>query len=236
MSSVSLRVIATGKYNRFLPTLLMSAQSFFLRGHDVHFRIYNDEGDFRPFCPAPLELGKIEIAFAPYLPWPLPTLLRYHIMTRNEYLLPDDNSDFIFYIDADMEFVRPVGDEILGDLVAVQHPGFFGQPRHAFTYETNQRSRACVYPHEGTHYFAGGFQGGSREHYGKAMAWMRDAINEDLRNHVIAEWHDESMWQRYLIGTPPTVILSPDYCSTPQMRHDTRKIVALDKNHEECRS
>lgn len=226
MSSVSLCVIATGKYDGFVPRLIESARRYFLHGRDVTYSIFTDSviiltESSRSFNPY----------LTPHLPWPLPTLLRYHEMTRTIR-----GYDYTFYIDADMEFVRPVGDEILGDLVAVQHPGFFGKPRHEFTYETNPRSRACISAHEGTHYFAGGFQGGSREHYGKATAWMRDAINEDLRNHAIAEWHDESHWNRYLASMPPSIILSPDYCSTPQMRHDTRKIVALDKEHEALRS
>jgi len=225
MSSISLCVIATGKYTQFLPKLFASADKYFLDSYDVRYKIFTDAGchDAKPKRP-------YHFFAAEHLCWPLPTLLRFHRISRIA------STDFIFYIDADMEFVRPVGDEILGDLVAVQHPGFFGKPRYEFTYETNPRSRAYIPAHEGTHYFAGGFQGGSREHYGKAMAWMRDAINEDLRNHVIPVWHDESVYNRYLASMPPTVILSPDYCSTPQMRHDTRRIVALDKDHGAMRA
>lgn len=221
MKNIALVIIATGKYTRFLPKLLESSAQYFLPDHNVTPHVFTDDPKSVPF-------GLVHPA--PRLPWPLPTLLRYQLIQV------DYTEDYVFYIDADMEFVRPVEDEILGDLVATLHPGFAGRHRSCYTYCGNPASRAYVRPTEGTHYFAGGFQGGSAESYGKAMRWMKDAIAEDLRNHIIADWHDESHWNRYLMGTLPSVILSPDYCCPPGWRPETCKILALDKNHAEMRA
>src|SRR3990167_7772699 len=54
-------------------------------------------------------------------PWPLPTLMRYHLFLQQEEILKD--YDYIFYCDVDMRVVAPVGEEILGEgLTAANHP------------------------------------------------------------------------------------------------------------------
>lgn len=231
MSNIVLNVIATGKYHKFVEKMLNSATRFFLVGHNVEYRVFSD------MYYGILDGNRVQRCCDwKHLPWPLPTLLRYHAMTNIDGCTAIKTPDFIFYIDADMEFVAPVGDEILGDLVAVQHPGFAGKPRSAFTYETNPHSAAYVGPNEGTHYLAGGFQGGSASGFGKAMAWMRDSVTLDLGRHIIAKWHDESYWQRYLIDNPPSIILPPTYCCPETWPMEGRKILALDKQHAAMRT
>jgi hypothetical protein len=41
---------------------------------------------------------------------------------------------------------------------------------------------------------------------------MKMNINEDESNGVLATWHDESHWNRYLTIYPPTKVLGPEYC------------------------
>jgi hypothetical protein len=35
---------------------------------------------------------------------------------------------------------------------------------------------------------------------------------------IVARWHDESHWNRYLIDHPPSLVLSPSYCCYPDGR------------------
>jgi histo-blood group ABO system transferase len=141
--------------------------------------------------------------------------------------------DYLFATDADMLFVDTVGDEILSDRVATQHPGFVGKRG---TYETNRISTAYVGPQEGQYYFAGGFNGGSSKEFLKMVHTITENIKKDLEKGFIAVWHDESHINRYFINNPPTLILSPSYCYPESWNLNYhRRLLALDKNHSAMR-
>lgn len=220
---IGLCIIATGGYGRFVGPLWESAQRFFLPGHDVRLVLFSD-------APAPLACEHVA---TPHRPWPQPTLFRFHTLLEAEMRLRA--FDYLFHCDADMRFVAPVGEEVLGRLVAVLHPGFAGKPAHEFTYERRPQSRAYIPPGEGEHYYAGGFQGGCREEYLAAARTMRQAIDEDLRHGLVAVWHDESHWNRYCLDRPPAVVLPTTYCCPESWPMPGRKLLALDKNHAEIR-
>jgi histo-blood group ABO system transferase len=209
---VALCVIATGKYTRFLNELLATAEKFFCPGHDVRTCVFT----------------------GPHEPWPGPTLHRYRTMLRAAEELA--GCDYVYYVDVDSRFVRPVGEEIFGDLAATIHYGFCDRPRKAFTYEYRTTSRACVRPREGRRYYAGGFQGGRAGRYLEAMRGMDAAIADDERRGIVACWHDESHWNRYLIDHPPDVELSHDYNCPEQWRPETQRIVIVGKDNQEVRS
>ncbi|MFQ5809781.1 MAG: hypothetical protein ACE5JM_09205 [Armatimonadota bacterium] len=169
-------------------------------------------------------------AWWPHLPWPLGTLLRYHALLAESRLWCTD--DYAYLIDADMRVVAPIGEEILGQSVAVLHPGYHESPRHDLPYETQPDSTAAVASREGDSYYSGALVGGEAAEFHGRCQDIAGMIDEDMRNHVIARWHDESYLNRDLIDHPPTIVLPPTYCS-PQSGHypgsQPAKIVALDK-------
>ena len=78
---------------------------------------------------------------------------------------------------------------------------------------------------------------------------IAERVTKDLEKGVIAEWHDESHLNRYLIDNPADVTLSPNYCFDEQFLnkkvylsedkpypYQEPKIVALKKNYAELRS
>jgi len=133
-----------------------------------------------------------------------------------------------------MLFVDYVGDEILGSLVATQHPGFTTKRG---SYETeNPRSKAFIEKSKGFYYFAGGFYGGTALEFLRMCNLCSRNIQDDLENKYIAIWHDESHLNRYFIDNPPTVVLSPSYCYPEKSNLPHKKrLLALDKNHAEIR-
>ncbi len=218
---VGLLVVATGKYINFVPPLLDSADKYFCPNHDVTYFIFTDGKLVRT--------DKVKTFHHSRMGWPYDTMMRC-----KAYLEHADEiakMDFVFACDADMRFVDVVGDEILSDRVATQHPGFVGKRG---TYETNCVSRACVSLHEGSYYFAGGFHGGSSQEFIKLISTMVENITADLEKGIIAVWHDESHLNRYFIDNPPTCILTPSYCYPESWRLPYHKrLLALDKNHAE---
>jgi histo-blood group ABO system transferase len=220
---VGLCVVATGKYIQFVKPLIESAEKHFCTNHEVTYFIFTDG--------QPPELPKIVKIYQPRLGWPYDTMMRCAMYDEHKDVLQE--MDYLFASDADMLFVNTVGDEILSDRVATQHPGFVGRRG---SYETRPQSRAYVAPHEGVHYFAGGFHGGSTPEFLKLIHTMHENIKADLSQGIIAVWHDESHLNRYFIINPPTCILSPSYCYPERWNLPyIKRLLALDKNHAQMR-
>jgi histo-blood group ABO system transferase len=227
MSKIGLLFIATNKYKIFVQQLITSADNFLLKNHDVTYFMFTDQ---EINVDTNRSLVKIGVE---HKPWPWMTLGRYHIFSQSEKYFED--MDYLFYCDVDMKFVDFVGDEVLSDRVATQHPCFVNQRG---TPETNPISTACVYPNEEMQYFAGGFNGGKTDEYLKMAKIISKNIETDYNNGYIAIWHDESHINRYFINNRPTKILDSSYCCVESDINNPfgRKLLALDKNHSEMRS
>ena len=231
MAKVGLLVIATGKYDQFIPMLYKSMKKHFLNNHDVTMFVFTDQ-------EMPKKEGIISLPHT-HEPWPNPTLKRYHVFDKYKEEL--SKMDYLYYCDADMRFVSEIGDEIFPDsesnLTATEHPGFYGGRRG--TYETRAESTAYVSDNEGECYFAGGFNGGTAEAFLKMSEIIKERVDKDLTNGIIAIWHDESQINRYLIDNKPKVLDSsycyPEYWLNTNSFNLAPKLVALVKNHNEVR-
>lgn len=200
-------------YHSYLSPMVESAKKYLLKGHQVDFFSWTD---------MPQEQAPEGVTVIPQQPaeWPLPTLHRFHLFLREEERLKD--YDYVLYVDADMLFVSPVGDEILGDLVAAQHPMYATKRGLIPPYEPNPESSAFI-PRPGRViekngkkmfeplYFAGGFQGGRSDKFIEAMKEMKSMIDKDFSSNYIPIWNDETIWNAYLFKNPPSVVLSPSY-------------------------
>lgn len=222
---IAINIIATNRYIEFVQPLVDSLDKYFLNNHKLTVNLFtNDLGKVNGTERVSIREYEIE----PYT-FPEATLLRFHIMDKIKY-----NFDYVYYLDADMLINDFVGDEILGDLVAVRHPGYFID-KNSGSWETNPKS-ACFVPIKyRTKYFAGGFQGG--KNYIKAVKEMKSIIDEDRANDIVPIWHDESAWNRYLIHRD-YLELTPTYCM-PQawskrvysrIHNLPAKILALEKD------
>lgn len=153
--------------------------------------------------------------------WPMPTLMRYHLFLQQEEYL--EKFDYVFYIDVDMKIVDWIGEEVLGELTAAEHPMYALKPNLYPPYEPNAESSAYIHrpgkvivDEKGKkrfkpYYYAGGFQGGKTSEWIKAMKVMRKRVDEDFSRNYIAIWNDESHWNKYLSENEPSVVLSPSY-------------------------
>ena len=159
-------------------------------------------------------------------------------MKEKDFIL---EHDYCFYFDVDMAIHQVVGDEILGDLVATNH---FYQSRMddaSKSFDRNSKSLAFVpYGEKARSYYAGGFNGGKTEVFMDMAKTISFRVDKDLEAGIVAQWHDESHMNRYMIDHPPSRPLSYEYCyPEPELgRHpnDNPKIIALLKNHGELRS
>lgn len=222
---IGLLLISTGKYDRFVQPLLDSARQYFMKNHELTFFLFTDSERWN-------NEKDVVCIFKRHEPFPAPTLKRYETFSSNESLFND--MDYLFYCDVDMLFVSEVGDEILSDRVATIHPGFMGGRG---TPETRKESLAYVPQTQQMIYFAGGFNGGRTTVFLEMCRVLSNNIKKDLENNIIAIWHDESHMNRYFIDNPPTLKLTPAYCYPESWNLPfQKKLLALDKNHEEVRN
>jgi histo-blood group ABO system transferase len=216
--------MATGRYDLFAKNLIKSAREFFLQECEVTYFVFTDQ--------AMIEEQDVKVIYQKRLGWPYDTMMRFQVYLEHKELFQD--YDYLFSIDADMLFASSVGEEILGDLIGTEHPGFFGGKRGSF--ESRPQSTAYIGPEEESMYFAGGFYGGKKEEFLKLIATTSENIQQDLDNGIIAVWHDESHLNRYFIDHPPTVKLTPSYCYPESWKIPfVKKLLALDKDHAEVR-
>jgi histo-blood group ABO system transferase len=221
---VALLVAATGAYDKFISPLLTSMGMYFFKGHDVEPVIFTDSK----------RINEGRIINCPHRPWPDGTLLRYHYYWQAREIIRE--YDFVMACDADMRFVGEVGPEIVEELVATQHPGFRDKRG---SYEQRRNSTAFVADNESGDYYCGGFIGGKPHFFLQMVQTIVRNIDIDKSNGLIAEWHDESHLNRYLMTHAPTRVLSPAYC-TPQgakwfVPTEPAKLMALDKDHAKLR-
>lgn len=226
MKKIGLILISTNKYKVFVRPLIESARNFLLKNHKVTYYLFTDSDEFNDLGDD-VVINKIE-----HLPWPMITLHRYKTFVKHKDILSVE--DYLFYCDIDMRFVDDVGDEILGDSVATIHPGFLGGRG---TPEFRPQSTAYIHPMDNLVYYAGGFNGGSSGNFLKMSEQIDRNIDIDSQNGIIAIWHDESHLNKFFTKNKPTTVLNPSYCypESWNLNYD-KKLLALDKNHDEIRS
>ena len=166
--------------------------------------------------------------------FPYISLRRYeHFMNIADEL---SGSSYIFYIDADMQFIN-VGDEILSDRVVVAHPAFYDKPSEKCSFDHNVLSKAFVpYDYQGP-YFQNCFQGGVSGEFLSMSQCLSSRIQHDLENNQMALWHDESHMNWYMAEHPPSLILDPGY-AYPWWKDVPfeQKIKSLAKSDKDLRS
>lgn len=194
--SVLLMTIATGDvYRKYAVEMLASAHEFWPEASTLVFT------DF----PQQMQAYSRTVHTNPK-GHPHETLFRYDTFLKAQHVL--EQWDHVFFCDADMLFVSPVGDVLSDGLVATLHPGFVGTRG---TPELREESKAFC--NTNTAYYAGGFQGGNTKQYIKAMKVMSEWVQADIEKGIIATWWDESHWNKYLATEEkPAKVLTPSYC------------------------
>ena len=233
--NIGMLVVGTGNYRHYFPHLYDTTKKLFLKGHKKHFFFFCD---FPEQYPPDVTLVKIERQG-----FPGDTLFRYHYFCGIQEHLQE--MDALYYIDVDSFINEEVGDEILPTdehpLIAVAHPGFYNNytPTAPLgTPEDRPESTAYVNPGEKRPcYWMGGFNGGTRQAFMELSMTNKNNIDRDMGNNIVAVWHDESHLNRYLISNQDQVkTLLPAYGYPESWKLPyKKKILMLDKNHEEIR-
>ena len=223
-------LLVTDEYQKYADRFIQSARKYFMPGEDKMFFLLTDYRKNRkhPIVEVDLGLKDVMTIEIEHKPSPHITLLRYELFEKvfawEDFIYSDafvQNAairkfykpiDYYFYFDIDTYFCATVHpEEVLSNLVAVQHCGFIGKPGTFEMKQTASTSYVTQAEAAGATYYGGGMQGGHKDVYMKACRTLKKMINADLAKGIIPVWHDESAWNRYLIDNPPTKVLTPSF-------------------------
>lgn len=225
LMKIAILHVATRNYKYFIEPTTQSVERYFLPNIHKDYFVFTDDVDLK--VSVPITTVKVEPKG-----FPGDTYYRYHYFLKIKEKLQE--YDYIYYLDADMKVVDYVNEEVLTDLLGVQHPGFISDKRG--TPEDKQvNSTAFVEKENIKQYCCGGFQGGSSKEYLKLSETISKNIDIDDKNNILAVWHDESHFNKYLVDNPPTKILDAGYCA-PESAWSvpfSYKIIALDSKETE---
>ena len=203
---VAILYICTGKYNYFFKGFYESCEKYFLKDiAEVRYFVFTDDEKLT-------DAENVKTIKKVCKGFPMDSLLRFDMFMSLENELED--FDYTFFFNANMEFVSPVGKEILPEkdgLAAVVHPGFFNKPSFMYPYERNKKSAAYIKPRDKEYtYFMGSLNGGKTKDYMALAKTCSENTHNDPDHGIIALVHDESHLNKYL-HDKPCLKLSPAY-------------------------
>lgn len=217
---IGILYICTGKYEIFWEDFYFSCEKNFISGAEKHYFVFTDS----PEIEFEKENKNIHRIYQKNLGWPDNTLKRYEMFLGIKERIQE--MDFLFFFNSNLLFLEKItDDEFLPseqqELVGCLHPGFHNRPVQKFTYESNPMSKAYIDKKNGKYYFAGGINGGQTKSFIHAIEILNNNIKEDVKNNIVAKWHDESHWNWYLnnniekVKILPSSYLFPEGSSLP---------------------
>ncbi len=231
MKKIGILYICTASYTIFWKSFFKSCEKYFLVNDDYekHYFVFTDNLNLKY-----KNKKNVTFIYQKHLEWPYSTLFRFKFFNKQYEILK--KMDYIFFFNANMLFIDFVDEEVLPQnkkrFSFLLHPGFFDKEVKEFTYETKKNSLAFVDKGFGQHYFAGGLNAGFAEDYLEMSKILEKNIDIDLKNGIIAIWHDESHLNNFAVKNKEKIkILDPSYGYPQNWNLPFKpKILILDKN------
>ncbi|XP_053137582.1 N-acetyllactosaminide alpha-1,3-galactosyltransferase-like isoform X2 [Hemicordylus capensis] len=239
--TVGLTVFAIGKYlDKYLKNFLVSANTFFMPGHNVIFYIMVDNVSRVPqFELGPLRKLRI-FQVSKEQRWQDVSMMRMKTIADLVESQIAHEVDFLFCMDVDQVFQSSYGVETLDESVAQIQAWFYKAEKEDFTYERRPESAAYISYEEGDYYYHGAVFGGTPLHVLNLTRKCYEGIREDKKQNLEAVWHDESHLNKYYLLHKPNKVLSPEYCWDYNIggSHEIKKIKLswMPKEYYEVRS
>jgi hypothetical protein len=218
--NIGILYICTGKYERFFKDFYESAEKFFLEGSKKTYYVWTDSESTDFEKPNVIKMKQKRWG------WPYDTLMRFKMFLQAEKEIL--NEDYLFFFNANMKFLLPVGEEILptgneSGLAAVLHSTFWNTGIRG-TFENRSQSTAYVPSHIWPDYFQGCLFGGKTDKMIELFKVCEKNVDLDLDKGIIAAWWDESHMNKYFIDHPPKK-LHPGYAYPEMLNLKYEKLI-----------
>lgn len=232
LMKIAVLSINIGNYICYWKEFYETAKLNFLPMHDRDFYVFTEHSDI-DYCLN----DDVHIVYQENLGWPGNTLKRFHMFIGQKEKLQE--YDYIFFINANCVFLRRVGDEILPNatekLVFVKRqPPYLNLVKEKNQpFELNQSSTAFV-KDTNMDYVRGGLNGGIAKDYLAMCDVLKNNIDIDEANGIVAIWHDESHINKYYQDHPETKILGPEYLYPEGVVMPYPKIIMYKKKNNDA--
>lgn len=228
---IGILYICTGVYDFFWKSFYLSTERYFLQEYSWNreYFVFTDASSIY----GEFENEHIHRIYQENQGWPDNTMKRFEMFLRIRDQL-ENQMDYLFFFNANMEFLSPVGEDILptekeNGLVGALHTWYFDQHKWNCPYERRRMSFAFIPYWKGKHYFQGSLLGGTTTAFLKMCDTCNRWIDNDLKNNIVPIWHDESIINKYYLLHPPKVLdCRYNYCEIRNLPVE-RKIVYKDK-------
>ncbi len=228
---IGILYICTGNYHEFFEEFYQSAKKYFIPEEEKHFFVFASQ-NFEKF-------NKSDITFIPQHQWQWPdvVLQKFHYFLQVQNLFTD--VDYLICFNANLVFQNQIlGKEFLPDahdnyLVGVNHPSHFNKSDNTqFIYDRQVGSTAYIESGKGKFYYQSAIFGGRKQEFLELCRVLRDNVEIDYANNIVALWHDESHVNKYFLDNPPKT-LSPGFLY-PENRNlpVEKRIIQMDKNQK----
>ncbi|MDD4441269.1 MAG: hypothetical protein PHX41_05175 [Kiritimatiellae bacterium] len=231
--NVAVLYIGIGRYTVFWDLFFDSCLRFFLPEAKKHFFYITD-------IPSVGVNKLVTVVPAENCGWPMITLRRFEFFNSIRSDLAA--FDYIFFFNGNAQFLRVIHpDEFLpapdqGIVACSRQTGKYVERRaDTFPFERNPLSQSYVPFGTIKKYHQGGIMGGLAQSFLDMVETCRNMVCADLDKGIIPVWHDESVFNKYLL-THPYRELSSHYLFAPRMgrfwwRWNPKiKILLRDKN------
>lgn len=192
---IAILYICTGKYHIFFNDFYESCERFFLREVEKTYFVFSDHKELS-------DIDRVHFIYKECEGFPKDSLFRFRTFLTAEKEL--EKYDYIFFFNANMRFVADVDESILpeeqdGYLCCLNAEYEHVYPHPCFyPYERNKKSAAYI-PKELNEYryYHAGVNGGRAKEYLEMCHILRDNIDKDYKNGIVAIYHDESHLNKY---------------------------------------
>lgn len=226
---IAIVYIATGRYICFWEEFYKTAEKFLFKNHSKTYFLITDAQE-----PLFTNEKNVKKFFYPKMSWPHSALNKYEaILTARKEL---QEMDYVYYFNGNMIFVDEVGDEIIPEkegLAICEWANYYNaENSDEFPYDKNPECWAYI--DKGKHYFMGGLHGGRADLYIQMCEELDKYTKEDVKKGIIAQCHDESYINKYMLNKTPLVI-TPNYAMPQNWKADglkaKNKAVIVKKHH-----
>lgn len=198
--------ICIGCYDFFWESFYESSERYLMQGYPCirEYFVFTDASSL--YKEEDVHIHRI---YQSDMGWPDNTMKRFHLFLTIREQLKD--LDYLFFFNANVEFVAPVGMDFLPDekgngLVGALHSYCYNASLWSYPYERRKKSMAYIPFWRGKQYYQGSLIGGTTDAFLRMCEVCNSWIDIDLKNGITPIWHDESIINRYFIDNPPKVL------------------------------
>ncbi len=234
-NKIAVLFLCSGTYAVFWEKFHSNFVKNFLCDSEVHYYVFTDADNINSENDPFVHVCRIKSEG-----WPMASLKRYHFFMEYEDELR--TYDYCFFMNACMLCVNVISEkELLKDknkIIVVEHPGYMNnrmilgraEANRIAPFERNVYSKAYVPFGKEKVYVIGAINGGGSNAFMDMVKVIKEDIDSDLKNNIMAVVYDESYLNSYINKNSDYCLLGSEYCYPEMIRLPIcRRIMIMEK-------